>query len=352
MSAPSAFAASVLDATLSALAAGVALCLRESPGARQATVPGTFDELSADLRVRLQYLAEALALGHARVYLQHVEWLRGAYVARGVGEEGLRTTRACLASVLRASLPPLAWAAVEPLLTGEAELLETPWSEPPSALDGARGAEAARLLESILHGRRAEAFALALELVDRLGEEEFVEGVLVAVQRELGRLWQRGEIHVGEEHLASRVTEEILARLSARGEREPNGKRVLVAATSGDLHEIGARMVARRFERGGWEVCFLGANVPRSDLALSLQDFAPHVLALSVTLGLHLRGAAAIVESAHALTPRVPVLVGGPAFAFDRELWRTIGADAVSIDAVTAERKARELAGYESASPG
>jgi methanogenic corrinoid protein MtbC1 len=104
-------------------------------------------------------------------------------------------------------------------------------------------------------------------------------------------------------------------------------------------------MVAYRFERQGWDVCFLGANVPRSDLALSLQDFAPHVLALSVTLGLHLRGAAAIVESAHALTPRVPVLVGGPAFAIDPELWRTIGADAVSADAVAAERKARELAG-------
>jgi methanogenic corrinoid protein MtbC1 len=90
-------------------------------------------------------------------------------------------------------------------------------------------------------------------------------------------------------------------------------------------------------------VCFLGANVPRSDLKLSLEDFAPHVLALSVTLGLHLRGAAAIVESAHALTPPVPVLVGGPAFASDPDLWRTIGADAVSDDAVAAERRAREL---------
>lgn len=104
-------------------------------------------------------------------------------------------------------------------------------------------------------------------------------------------------------------------------------------------------MVAYRFERSGWEVCFLGSNVPRSDLALSLQELEPKVLALSVTLGLHLRGAAAIVASAHALEPRVPVLVGGPAFHFDPELWRTIGADAVAPDAVTAETIARDLVG-------
>ena len=345
MSPPSAFAASVLDTTLSAQAAGVALCLRESLGPRKLAELGSFEELSADLRVRLQYLAEALALGHPRVYLQHVEWLRGAHVTRGLGEEVLRATQVCLASVLREDLPPLAWAPVEPVLAAEARLLAEPWSESPGALEGPQGTEAARLLAAILGGRRADALALALEQAARLGEQEFVEEVLVAVQRELGRLWQRGEIHVGEEHLGSRLTEEILARLPASGERRTNGRRVVVASTSGDLHEIGARMVAHRFERAGWEVCFLGANVPPSDLALSLQELAPQVLALSVTLGLHLRGAAGIVARAHALSPRVPVLVGGPAFAFDAELWRTIGADAVALDLAQAERRARELAG-------
>ena len=182
-------------------------------------------------------------------------------------------------------------------------------------------------------------------LADRLGVEELVEHVLVGVQRELGRLWQRGEIHVGEEHLGSRLTEEILARLAARDVRTTNGSRVVVASTSGDLHEIGARMVALRFEREGWEVCFLGANLPRPDLTLSLAELEPQVLALSVTLGLHLRGAAAIVASAHALEPRVPVLVGGPAFHLDPELWRPIGAAGVALDTLSAERKARELVG-------
>jgi methanogenic corrinoid protein MtbC1 len=292
----------------------------------------------------LQYLAEALALGHPRIYLQHVEWLREVYLVRGLGEEHLRTTQACLCSVLRADLPPLAWQPVEPILAAEARILATPWREPPSALEGPRGVEAARLLEVLLEGRRAEVLALVEEQVRRLGELEFVERVLVSAQRELGRLWQRGEIHVGEEHLGSRLTEEILMRLSSQGADRLAGKRVVVASTSGDLHEIGARMVAYRLERQGWDVRFLGANVPSDDLSLALQELRPHVLALSVTLGLHLRGAAAIIAQAHALDPCVPVLLGGPALQLDPELWRTLGADGVAQDAVTAEREARRLA--------
>jgi methanogenic corrinoid protein MtbC1 len=344
MSKPPTFAASLLDTTLSAHTAGLALCLRESPGAKDLAKLGTFDELVADLRVRLQYLAEALALGHSSIYLQYVDWLRGAHRTRGLGEEYVRATHACMSTVLRADLPPLAWKAIEPLLAQEAAHLEQPWAEPPGELEGTNGPEAARLLEAILSASRAQALALALAQADRLGEETFVETVLVPLQRELGRLWQRGEIHVGVEHAGSRLTEEILARLAARGANPPNGKRVIVAATSGDLHEIGARMVAYRFERKGWDVRFLGANMPRLDLVESLQEFAPHVLALSVTLGVHLRGAAAIVAQAHALEASIPVLIGGPAMSFDPELWRTVGADALALDAVGAEREARDLA--------
>jgi methanogenic corrinoid protein MtbC1 len=348
VSTPGAFAAAVLDTTLAAQAAGVALELRERLGAERVAALGRFDELAADLRVRLAYLAEALALDVPALYLQHVEWLRGAHAARGL--EGLaQATHAALAATLRTGLPPHAWSAVEPLLAAEERALARPPHEPPSALDGPRGPEIARLLEAVLSGRRRDALACSDELARTLGEEELVERVLAGVQRELGRLWHRGEIHVGEEHLGSRLCEEILARLAARAPAEAHGPRVLVASTAGDLHEIGARIVARRLERAGFELCFLGANVPRADLVLALSDLRPALLALSVTLALHLRGAAETIAAAHALEPRVPVLLGGAPFALvsdaaeGERLVRALGADAVALDGAEAERAARAL---------
>jgi len=338
------FAAALLESTLTAHAAGLALCLRQRLGPSAAEALGTFGELSADARVRLQYLVEALALERPALYLQHVEWLRAAFAARGAGEEFLAVSLACLRATLREGLPPAALAPVEELLAVEERQLAEPWRAPPSALDGPHGARVGELLELVLDGRRHAVLELARVLARELGEEEFVLGVLARVQHELGRLWQRGEIHVAEEHYGSRLCEEILARFSAADPAPAaRGARVVVAAGPGDLHDLGGRMIARQLERAGFEVFFLGANVPRVDLVLSLGDLRPALLALSVTLALHVRGAAEVIADAHGLEPRVPVLVGGAPFREVPDLWTKIGADAQAADAREAEREARRL---------
>lgn len=335
------FAASVLDATQSSLASGVALQLRE----RGFAPASPFQELVADLRMRLQYLAEAVALERAGVYLQHVEWLRSAYAARGLAPELFPATHAALCAVLREELPLPALGSVEPILAEEGRALERPPCESPSALQGPHGERVARLLEHVLAGKREGAIREALAQAASLGEDAFIADVLVGVQSELGRLWQHGEIHAGEEHLGSRITEEILMRLGPPPAPSAGAPRIVIAATAGDLHDIGARMVARGLERLGCEVLFLGANMPAADLLDSLRELRPGLLGLSVSLGIHLRGAATILAAAHALKPPVPVLVGGAPFRFVPDLWRVIGADAQAADAREAERAARRLLG-------
>jgi methanogenic corrinoid protein MtbC1 len=344
------FAAAVLDSTLAAQASGIALCLQERLGA------GALQELAADARVRLQYLAEALALGVPGVYLRHVAWLRDTYRMRGLDENFLRATLGCVRDVLREGLPPAAFAAAEAVLAQEERALAEEWREPPSSLSGVHGRAVGELLEHVLGCSRDAALAFASEQARTVGEEEFLHGVLAGVQSELGRLWQRGEIHVAEEHLGSRLMEDVLARLAAiaPGAQGPSGApapRVVVASAAGDLHDIGARNVARQLERGGFDVCFLGANVPRADLEPALRDLEPALLALSVSLGLHLRAAAEMVAAAQRLEPRVPVLVGGAPFRHDPELVRVLGADAHAADARTAEREARALLGLPPRAP-
>ena len=48
-------------------------------------------------------------------------------------------------------------------------------------------------------------------------------------------------------------------------DRQPLG-RVISACVAGELHEIGARMVADLFEMAGWDTTFLGADVPRDSV--------------------------------------------------------------------------------------
>lgn len=340
MNAPNHFAASLLDSTLSAQAAGVALCLRSLPASARGPA-ARFEDFSADARMRLRHLTEAVAFDCPGIYLEFLAWQRASHAARGLAETLLAPALECQRRVLDEGLPPAAFATVEPFLRAGEELCAMPAAPPAPPTDDE---DALRLVALLLEGRRGEALALAREVCARRGEVAFVETVLVAALAELGRLWQFGAIHVGSEHLGTRIVEEALAEVSRTGPREPDlGRGVLIATPTGDLHEIGARMVARAFERRGWEVFFLGANVPREDLVRSVAEFEPELVVLSVSSGLHARAAAEVVQGLRAGAVTPAILVGGGAFRGAPELWRRLGADATSASASEAESEGRRL---------
>ena len=337
-----AFAVTLLESSLSAQAAGVALELREWLGEERCARLGRFEDLTADARMRLRYLVEALALDCAGLYADFLEWQRATHAARGLEPELLARALDGQRRVLAQGLPRAAFATLEPFLAAGEAVLGLPAREAARATDGPHGTRVATILESALTGRRTEFLALARRTVEELGEETFVEDVLVGLLDELGRLWQQGEVHVGEEHLVSRLVEDVLAQLSVWTPSAPAlDRRVLIATPSGDLHELGARMVAARFERRGWEVFQLGANVPCSDLARSARELAPEVVLLSVSQGLFVRSAAEAVAALRAARPELLVLVGGAPFRGHPELAARIGADAMTGTASEAERLAR-----------
>jgi methanogenic corrinoid protein MtbC1 len=116
------------------------------------------------------------------------------------------------------------------------------------------------------------------------------------------------------------------------------GRGVVVACVSGDLHEVGARMVGDFFELAGWDNYFCGANTPHAAIVQTVAERRPDVLALSVSMGSHLHVAQNLIDAVRA-DPRctwVRILVGGRPFNVDPSLWRTIGADGSAADAEAA----------------
>jgi len=337
-----AFALSLLESSLSAQAAGVVLELRGNLGEEACARLGRFDDLAADARMRLRHLIEALALECPGLYLDFLAWQRATHAARGLEPRILTAALSGQRRVLTQGLPRAAFATLEPFLTAGEAHLAAPVPHVPPAAEGPHAACLDELLEGALSGRRVEFLALARRRAQELGDEVFVEELLVGLLDELGRRWQIGALHVGEEHLVSRLVEDVLAQLPNWTPRGPlHGKRVLIATPSGDLHELGARMVAGRFEQRGWEVCLLGANVPAADLARSVQELEPEVLLLSVSQGLFVRSAAEAIAAVRAVRPAAFVLVGGAPFRSHPELVARVGADAMSVGASEAERLAR-----------
>jgi methanogenic corrinoid protein MtbC1 len=169
--------------------------------------------------------------------------------------------------------------------------------------------------------------------------------LLQAAQYRIGELWQANRISVAQEHLATAISEVAVAELyRALPIQPPNGRRALVACVGGELHDLGTRMTADFFEMAGFEVRYLGANVPTDSLVGMVRENPPDLLVLSVTMSFHLDTLReAVCRTRAAAGDRLHVAVGGQAFSWAPALAGQLGADVFGRDAAESVALAREL---------
>jgi methanogenic corrinoid protein MtbC1 len=118
-----------------------------------------------------------------------------------------------------------------------------------------------------------------------------------------------------------------------------------VACVEAELHDLGARIAADFLEMAGFEVRFLGANVPTAGLVELVHRRPPDLLALSASTTATLAALRRAIVAVRGIAgDRVPVLVGGRVFAHRPELPGQLGA-AQGGDALDAVAVARRLLG-------
>lgn len=205
-----------------------------------------------------------------------------------------------------------------------------------------------RYLEAQLAGDRREAVRLVLEegLARGIAVSALQSGVIQEAQREIGRLWQQNRISIAQEHMATAISQVAVSRLFEEARPDPAvGVRVLVACVEGEMHEFPARLVADFLELAGFEVLYLGANVPTDDLVKMLREELPGVLALSLTMSFNAPSLRSAVERVRAEWPDLPIVAGGHALAWEPELATRFGVETCAGDAPALVRTVRRLAG-------
>lgn len=207
-----------------------------------------------------------------------------------------------------------------------------------------------RYVRAQLTGERSAALAIVQEaLASGLSVPRVHLEVIQAAQYEIGRLWERNQISIAEEHQATAISQLALATLYDKLPRaRRNGRRVLLACVEGELHDMGSRIVADFLEMDGFDVRLLGANVPAPTLAERVAASTPDLVALSATMSFHLpaleRAIAAVRGSAHG---GVPILVGGRAFTWASGAATRLDVQGFALDAGTLVAEARRLTHLE-----
>lgn len=134
---------------------------------------------------------------------------------------------------------------------------------------------------------------------------------------EVGRLWERNQISVADEHMSTAITQFIMSNLYQHLDIAAVRRgRVVITGVQGELHQVGANMVADVLEADGWTVKFLGANVPPESVVLAIRQDGADLLGISATMSVNFPKVVHLVEMVRtAFGPRAPrILLGGGAF--------------------------------------
>jgi methanogenic corrinoid protein MtbC1 len=91
---------------------------------------------------------------------------------------------------------------------------------------------------------------------------------------------------------------------------------MVVTGVAGELHQIGANLVADAMESKGWNVRFFGSNAPYHDVMRAILDSAASVLCVSTTLVANLPATAQLIRSVRQQTSerKLRIVLGGAAY--------------------------------------
>lgn len=148
----------------------------------------------------------------------------------------------------------------------------------------------------------------------QFGQRGMLRLVIAPLIRELGSAWQDGTMRIGQEHLGTSVIREVLLSPVPGSQTAESAGEIIVATPSGEVHELGALLVAASARDLGWRVTYLGPNLPAEEIAACARARNAAIVAISVV---YPEGCSLVQQQLTELRKLLPVsirlMVGGRA---------------------------------------
>ena len=310
------------------------------------------DACSEDLAFHLEFLRPVLEFGMHKPMVDYLRWLDSVLAARGVPTEHLALSLDWLAEFFAGQQDApdshTAEFVVGALQAVRAQFMAgdsapiclptpTPWPEV-LELETALLAGDQRLSLAIMN----RCLAAGQNLVDI--EMHLIQPALYHI----GEKWQANQVSVAQEHMASAIVQSLMTwGLLQSPPPASIGKRVLLACVEGNNHALGLRMVADAFQLAGWDLQYLGANVPTAALIKQASEWKPDLVGLSVSFPQQLKVVKEVIGQMKEKPgeQRPPVIIGGLAINRFNQLANALGADASRGDAQAAVDYANQIVG-------
>jgi methanogenic corrinoid protein MtbC1 len=178
------------------------------------------------------------------------------------------------------------------------------------------GKAKSQLMQSMIDGNTFDCFLMTRSALRRQrNASEFFDNVLCPIMRELGRLWETGEIDVFQERQACSTMKLALAAIATPEPTNLSSQPLAIGATlEGNHYELGALSVHHTLQNFGWTSRYLGANLPLVSWLKACEHFLPKLAWISFS---HSEHSESFLEACpkdrwRHLADRCKIVLGGP----------------------------------------
>ena len=269
----------------------------------------------------VQFLTTVLYLNGFRLLASVVPWVYHTYRQHGFSFEYFPVVLSAWKQAVNKEIQPELTAEIIPvydwMINQHEKIISLLHSLAPSK-DQELPDSASSFLYSLLKRDTAGAVAIATQKThSEEGLRHFYNETLHPAMYEVGDKWARCEISVAEEHMATAVAQNVIATLQTKATNKTGQRgRAIITAATNEQHELGSRIAAHVFENDGWEVIYLGANMPLSDLTHLARRVRPRFIGISVAMPYHLQHVKRVEEffKSDAELAQIKIMVSGIVF--------------------------------------
>jgi 5-methyltetrahydrofolate--homocysteine methyltransferase len=201
------------------------------------------------------------------------------------------------------------------------------------------------LREAVVEGQAKAAIARVTEGLEAgIPAGTLLQEGLIAAMKQVGQLYEDGEIFVPEMLVAARAMSAALAVLKPYLVEQgvASSGKVAIGTVQGDMHDIGKNLVAMMLEGSGYEIVDLGVDVPPGKFIQAIRDGAD-VVAMSALLTTTMTKMQTTIEAIQeaGLRDQVRIIIGGAPIT--KTYADEIGADGYAVDASSVVRLVKEV---------
>lgn len=180
---------------------------------------------------------------------------------------------------------------------------------------------------------------------------DLLERVLAPLLRDIGEATRSGQLRIVHEHMATAHLRTFLGALRFREVFHGGEPKIVITTPTGQLHELGALMIAALVSIDGWQPIYLGPNTPADEIVAAVKQSGARAVSLSLSYPADdPRIPLELTRLATQLPEGIPLFVGGAAMAGHHDLIVRLGLQtAPSLDAFRASLMAARQAPRRSA---